>query len=210
MKANRPYKTVNGKRITLTDKEVKAYIMRVNNWTNEEYNRQRYIMKNKLRTYEAFTGVDTAHAQSPTNVLYFEAKSKAELTARGKPYKPSQEMQRLRSFTGLGSAKQIQKAMQNAKARERLGKQYEKATFDKFSGLIAKNDKAREISIMVTDPVKREQALAEYARYIKWNIQQQDAYYRKIAEEGGVPIGYGETIGSDTGFDDFDYSYYLD
>lgn len=205
MKANRPYKTVKGQTITLTDREIKAYIMRVNGWTEQEYNKQRYIMKNKLRTYEAFTGVPASQAQSPTNVLYFEAHAKADLSSRGTPYQPSPEMQRLRAFSGLGSASQIQKAMQSKKTRARLEAVYSTYTDKQFAGLIAKNAKAKEIAEKVTDPVKREKALAEYARYIKWQLKHQDD---SIASQA-TPISFGEVVGSDTEFDEFDYSAYI-
>ena len=228
MKANRPYKTVQGERVTLTDREVKAYIMRVNNWTADEYNKQRYLMKNKLRTYEAFQGVPSSKAQSPVNVLYFQAKSIANARRHGEVYTPSLEMQRLQSFAGLGSAKAIQKAMANARTQERWGRQYESTTFEQFGGLLAtmerakaeydaiKDPKAREASKLknmaeananidkITDPVKREKALIAYAEKLKLTEKQK----RDAVSGAAIPIASGEVAGY--GDFDFDVSDYLD
>lgn len=204
MKANRPYKTVKGQRIPVTASEMKSYIMRVHGWTSDEYNRQRYIMKNKLRTYEAFTGVDQAKAQSPVNIMYFQAKSIAEAQRRGETYTPSLEMQRLQQFSGLGSSKQIQKALQNQRTQERWGKRYEETTYQRFAGLISSTPMAREIAEAISDPVKREQALIAYANALKLNEKQK----RDALAGEAVPIFSGEVAGY--GDFDFDYSDYLD
>ena len=51
-------KTVNGHKIQehvkvkMTSSEVKSYIMRVNNWTSEQYRKQYDLTKNKLRAYQ--------------------------------------------------------------------------------------------------------------------------------------------------------------
>ena len=34
------YKYQNGQRVKMTNREVKAYIMKINGWTTEQYNKQ--------------------------------------------------------------------------------------------------------------------------------------------------------------------------
>ena len=202
MATNRPYKTVKGQRVTVSPREVKSYIMRVNNWTEAEYNQERYKLKNRLRTYEAYAGVPSAKAQSPTTLLYFEAKRKARA---GAGYTPSAEMQRIKSFSGYGSTRAIQRALTSSTARSAMDMQYSQATLSRFGGFIAKNDKAREIAEKIKDPVKREQALRDYANKIHEKIDEQ----RNEIESSAIPIPSGEVYGSDLEIDDFDYSAYI-
>lgn len=228
MKAKRPYKMVNGKRVTLTHSEMKSYIMKVNKWSEAEYNRQRYLMKNKLRTYEAFQHVEANKVQSPVNIMYFQARSIAGARKRGETYEPSNEMKRLQAFAGLGSAKAIQKAMANARTQERWGRQYESTTFEQFGGLLATMEKAkseydaiedpeaRKASKLknmaeakanidkITDPVKREKALIAYAEKLKLTEKQK----REAVSGAAIPIASGEVAGY--GDFDFDVSDYLD
>ena len=42
-------------KVYLTNREVKAYIMKTNNWTASQYQKQYDIFKNKLRAYESYT-----------------------------------------------------------------------------------------------------------------------------------------------------------
>lgn len=199
---NRPYKIVNGERVTLTQREVKSFIMSVNNWTEQQYNAERYKLKNKLRTYEAYTNVKPADVQSPTNILYFEAKRKKR---EGANYQQSAEMSRLKGFTGYGSSKAIQKALSSTKSKSTLDQIYEQGTYNRFEGFIKKNTKAKEIYDAISDPVKREQALRDYANKVHEKIDEQ----RKATESEAIPIPTGETYGSDLELDDFDYSSYI-
>lgn len=194
--AQKIYQTVNGQKVELSAKQIKNFIMKVNQWTSEEYNKQRYITKNKLRTYEAFAG---AKAQSPVNFMYFEAKAKQR---QGADYKPSLQRQRIMSFQSLGSAKAIAKAQAREKYKEKMEVSFEKATYKQFEGLIKNNAKAQEIWNTVKDPVKREKALSDYA----------DALHLKMDEDKRVnevqAIPFGETFGSSDELYDFDIIQY--
>lgn len=203
MATNRPYKTVKGERVSVSSSEVKSYVMKVNNWTEAEYNQERYKLKNRLRTYEAYAGVSPDKVQSPTTLLYFEAKRKAR---SGSKYTPSVEMTRIKEFAGYGSAKAIEKALSSKKARSAMDAKYTEATLSRFAGFIEKNPKAREIVEKIKDPVKREQALRDYANKMHEKIDEQ----RKETESAAIPIKAGESYGSDLELDDFDYSDYID
>ena len=194
--ATKIYKTVNGQKVELSAKEVKKFIMKVNGWTSEEYNKQRYIMKNKLRTYEAFTGQQ--ETQSPVAFMYFEAKAKQR---QGVNYKPSLKSQLIRSFGSYGSAKAITKAQQRQKTKATMQRKYEAITLKQFKGLIDYNPTARQIWDTIQDPVKREKALIEFANNL--HLKMTESY--EIAEAQAIP--FGETFGSDDEID-FDISKY--
>lgn len=195
------YKTVKGERIELTHKEVKAFVMKVNNWTASEYQKKYDIFKNKLRAFEAyekFKGADV-QKQSPAQLLYKEARAKKSL---GGEYKPSIKMQRIREFTSVSMGKAGQKALQGKVYQERRAATYEKATSKQFQGLIEKNEMARKIADSIQDPVKCEQALADYANSLHAKIDEEG----RINEEEAIP--FGEMTGSDDPIE-FNISDYL-
>lgn len=195
------YKIVKGGRVEMSSREVKAYIMKQNGWTSRQYDKQYDIFKNKLRAYENYErahGV-TSQRQSPTQLLYKEAKAKAR---EGADYTPSIKMRRIRSFTSVSSGKAGQKALQGQRYQSRRAQLYEEATSKQFKGLIDSNPTAKEIAERIKDPVKREQALRDYA----------DKIHAKVDEEGKAQeneaIPFGETFGSDDPVD-FDIEAYL-
>lgn len=188
-------------RIELTTKEVKQYIMKTNNWTSQQYDKQYDIFKNKLRAYENYErahGADVKR-QSPVQMLYKEAKAKAR---EGADYKPSIKMTRIKSFTSVSSGKKGQEALTHKKYMERRTKLYEEATNKQFKGFIENNPKAKEISERIKDPVMREKALADYANAVNAKIDEEG----KAQENEAIP--YGETFGSSDTID-FDIDAYL-
>ena len=196
------YKQVKDGRVELSTREVKQYVMKVNGWTSDEYNKKYDIFKNKLRAYENY---ERAHGvvkqrQSPMQLLYKEAKAKVR---DGRDYKPSIKMQRIKSFTSVSSGKAGQRALQGQRYVARRARLYEEATTKQFKGLIESNAKAKEIAEAIDDPVKREEALRAYADAINAKIDEQD----EVTENEAIPVS-SETIGSDTSID-FDYSDYL-
>lgn len=196
------YKMVKGQRVEMSSREVKAYIMKQNGWTSNQYDKQYDIFKNKLRAYENYErahGV-TSQRQSPTQLLYKEAKTKAR---EGANYTPSIKMRRIRSFTSVSSGKAGQKALQGQRYQAKRAQLYEEATSKQFKGLIDNNPTAKEIAKRIKDPVKREQALADYANKIHAKIDEEG----KVQENEAIP--FGETFGSDDVVD-FDISEYLD
>lgn len=113
---------VNGERVLkpMTQREVKAYIMKVNNWTAEQYRKQYDIFKNKLRAYEAVqeAGGYKVKKQSVSDVLYYTAMAKQR---EGADYKPSREMEKILSM----SAYSITKGRKYATQEKYLNKQYD-------------------------------------------------------------------------------------
>ena len=195
------YKYVNGQRVTMTNREVKAYIMKVNGWTTEQYNKQYDIIRNKVRAYEAYerNSGREVKSQSVQGLLFKEAKAKKRM---GSDYQPSIKMQRIRSFTSVSSGKAGQKALTGTRYRQRRAKTYEDATYKQFKGLIENNSQAKAIYDAIDDPVKREQAMTDYANKLGAKINEQD----EVVESEAIP--FGETYGSDEQID-FDIEDYL-
>lgn len=195
------YKYQNGQRVKMTNKEVKAYIMKVNGWTTEQYNKQYDILRNKLRSYEAYERASgrTTQAQSVQSLLFKEAKAKKRM---GAEYAPSIKMQRIKAFTSVSSGKAGQKALTGKRYRQKRAKTYEDATYKQFQGLINSNKQARYIYESISDPVKREQAMTAYANQLGAKINEQD----EVTENEAIP--FGETFGSNDEID-FDIDSYL-
>ena len=190
-------------KVKMTPSQVKAEIMKINKWTPEQYKKQYDIFKNKLRSYEAFerasgTNVKT---QSARDLLYKEAKAKKRF---GNNYQPSIKMQRIREFTSISSGKALEKALQSKKYTSKREMTYSIKSYKQFEGLIRNNPKAQEIWNNIQDPVKREQALIDYANKINAKIDEQT----KAMKESGEAIPSGEVFGS-SDVVEFDYSAYM-
>ena len=143
------YKWKNGKKITMSSREVKQFIMEQNGWTAETYRKQYDIFKNKLNAYESYQrsrGVAVEH-QSTTALLFKEAKSKK---IYGKDYKPSMKMQQIKSFSAYSITKGRQLAQgESASARRYQAKEtakYEAYVQRRFGGLIESNPTAQKIN----------------------------------------------------------------
>ena len=196
------YKMVRGGRVEMSSREVKQYIMKQNNWTSQQYNKKYDIFKNKIRAYENYErahGV-TKQRQSPAQLLFKEAKAKAR---EGSDYKPSIKMERIKRFTSVSSGRAGQKALQGKLYQARRASLYKEATSKQFKGLIDNNAKAKEIAERINDPVKREQALADYANKIRAKFDEEG----KAQENEAIP--FGETFGSGDDVD-FDIEYYME
>ena len=212
--ATKHYKAImkNGRyvKMPMTQREVKRFIMQVNNWTDEQYRKNYDIFKNKLRAYEAVQASlsgKKVYPQSPIDVLYAEAKSKK---AYGEDYAPSMKMKQIQSMTAYSITKGRKMAQQEA-YKEAQSEKYGKYVETRFSGLIdfARDDvatngvKAANISktilAMMKDiknPIDLERALSDLAT--KWERMRRDA--KSLI---------GEHVGSDESDMNFDYSDYL-
>lgn len=216
------YKYQNGQRVKMTNREVKAYIMKANNWTSEQYRKQYDIFKNKLRAYESYRqaqGVETKQ-QSVVSVLFKEAKAKKQY---GADYTPSRKMQQIRQFSAYSITKGRQMAIMNDNYNTRQTKLYGEYIRGRFGsydpndptkneGFIGQNKGAQEIvkafikkSQETGNPVnyaKMEKALSDYANKVHATMDESE----KIRDSQAIP--YGETSGSGDE-EDFDVTPYL-
>lgn len=199
-------KSINGERHQVREKatprEVKAYIMKVNGWTAEEYRKKYDIFKNKLKAYESFErsrGVKV-EAQSPVELLYKQAKAKQR---EGSDYKPSQQMQRINEFSAVSITKGRQLAQSNERYQRKVEERYNTYIEKRFGGLMENNAQAKEIAEKIKDPVKREKALADFAD----KLHEQMKESKKTADDEAIPSG--ETAGSPDTQVDFDIDQYL-
>lgn len=194
------YKIVDGEQVALKASEVKNFIMKVNNWNSEQYQKEYDIFKNKLRTLENFEGVPKAERESPVELLYKQAKAKKRY---GADYQPSIKLQRIISTSAYSSSpKRQRQLLKNQSYVERLQKRYRESTNKAFKGLLEKNPVAKEIDEKIKDPVQREKALIDLADKIHARIDEQGV----ITDLGGIP--FGESVGSSDGID-FDLTTYL-
>lgn len=197
------YTTKNGKpvQVAMTSREVKAYVMKQNGWTSEQYRKQYDILKNKTRAYESYRRSQGIKEQ-PQNIvkmLYTEAKAKAHY---GEDYKPSEKMQQIKSFSAYSISKGRQLATQEG-YQQRQSQRYEQYVSKRFEGFIRDNAGAQRIAQAITNPVMREKALSDYADKLNIKITED----QKEAEQSGIPAN--ETYGSNDEVD-FDISDYLE
>lgn len=194
------YKIVDGDQVALSAKEVKNFIMKVNNWNADQYQKEYDLFKNKLRTLENFEGVPKAERESPVELLYKQAKAKKRY---GADYQPSIKLQRILSTSAYSSSpKRQQQLLKNQSYVEKLQKRYQESTNKAFKGLLEKNPVAKEIDEKIKDPVQREKALIDLADKLHARIDEQGV----ITDLGGIP--FGESVGSSDGID-FDLTPYL-
>ena len=197
--AKQIYQMRDGVRVPMTAREVKAFVMKERGWSSEQYNREYDKLRNRLRAYEAYqrqSGV-TVEAQSPASVLYFESRARRR---EGAEYKPSLELQRIKSFPSVSSGKALSRTLE--RSSERLERIYSRTTDKAFARLIEVNPTAAEIYETIDDPVRREQALKDFAELLH---AKQDAAGRVQASS---VIPFGQAVGSDEEID-FDIEAYL-
>ena len=197
--AKQIYQTRNGVRVTLTARDIKAYVMKERGWTSEQYNKEYDKLRNRLRAYEGFqrqSGVEV-EKQSPASLMYFESRARRR---EGAEYQPSLELQRIQSFPSVSSGKSLTRTLE--RRSETFARRYRATTDRAFAGLIAANPTAAKIAERVTDPVKRERALIDLATKLH---ARQDAAGRVQASSA---IPFGQAVGSDEPID-FDIESYL-
>lgn len=194
------YKIVDGEQVALKASEVKNFIMKVNNWNADQYQKEYDLFKNKLRTLENFEGVPKAERESPVELLYKQAKAKKRY---GSDYQPSIKLQRILSTSAYSSSpKRQRQLLKNQRYVERLQKRYRESTNKAFKGLLEKNPVAKEIDEKLKDPVQREKALIDLAEKLHARINEQGV----VTDLGGIP--FGESFGSSDAID-FDLTPYL-
>ena len=196
----------------LTSREVKAYIMKQNKWTADQYQKQYDIFKNKVRAYEAYQraqGIKEA-PQNISELLYREAKAKHMY---GKEYKPSQKLEQIKGFTAYSITKGRQKAQEKAYL-EKQSKKYGDYINRRFGPFIKNNEGAQEIQQAFIDdaeakgePInyaKMEVALSDYADMLGY----QNISKKELESQEAIPVS-SEVYGSGDAVEDFDVSDYL-
>lgn len=181
------YKYTHNGKVELTNRQVKKYIMQVENLTSEEYQKRYDIFKNKLRSFEEFERQQgkQVEKQSPQKLMYYQARAKATY---GADYTPSLKYQRIESFSAYG-----QKARQKSVEKQvvKISQKYNNFVEKQFAGLIKNNTQARKIWESSLSPVAKERALADFANKLHTKIDEQN----RIIENQAIP--FGETFGSD-------------
>lgn len=184
----------DGKEITLSQSEVKEFIMKGKGLTEKGYKSLVATTRNKLRVYETFSG---APKQSPTTYLYYQTRSE-----KRKGYKPTIQRLRIEAMPNYSTSR-LAKVLQSPVSRANIAETYESATYSAFARLIEANPTAKRIYDEISDPVKREKALVDFAQQLHVEITERG----RVRDSQAIP--YGETFGSGDALDDFDIEEYL-
>ena len=183
------YKSVKGEKVQLNARQIKSAILKNTGWTEQEYNRQRYILKNKLRTFEAFqraSGFDVQE-QSPVEILYYQTRQQK---MQGTNYKMSAQLAEIFKQTSYGSKAAIQHALSSTKSRKRQEAAYNAETYNSFKKFIKASPQATKLWQGIENPVKRRKALEALADTLHY-VQKRDREYIK-----NQAIPFGEVTGS--------------
>lgn len=193
------YQTRGGVKVQLTASDVKAYVMKERGWSSQQYQKEYDKLRNRIRAYEAYQRAHGAQieAQSPAHVLYFESRARKR---EGTEYRESLELQRIKSFPAISSGKALVKSLETND--EGFTRRYVTTSDKAFAGLIRANETAARIYREVPDPVKREQALKDFAKKLHLKMKQSGE------AEAAAAIPFGQSIGSDEAID-FDIESYL-
>lgn len=190
------FKTVNGKQVEISARQVKAEIMRLRGWSEEEYNRERKQLTKRINTFNALieTGDGIREDRTAVQILYGEAKSRKRY---GEKYEPSTRTVELRQMAATSGSRRGQKALEKARQTHEL------YVTTRFAGLIAKNKGAAKIAEKIKDPVRLEKALARYANDMHIAIDKK----QEATSTEAIPWST-DHYGSDTY--DVDVTAYLD
>lgn len=171
-------------KVELSAQEVKNEIMRLRGWSEQEYTRQRKIAQKQIQSYNIYAerAGGERFTKTPTQLLYGETKAQAFYKEE---YRASSKIEQVRLMARTSSKQRGEKAFTIAEQKVKP------IIESRFSALIEKNAGARKIAESISDPLKREKALSDYA----------DKMHLKIKEKSGEPVP-SETFGSDTAMDD--------
>lgn len=197
------FKTVKGEKVQLNARQIKAAILKNTGWTEQEYNKNRYILKNKLRTYEAFQRASgfEVQEQSPVEILYYQTRQQKK---QGGNYKMSAKLAEIYKQTSYGSKAAIQHALSSTKARKRQEAAYNSETYNSFKQFIHASPQAKRLWKGIENPVKRRKALEALADELHY-IQKKDREYIK-----NQAIPFGDVTGSETELNWFPMEDWLD
>ena len=193
----------------LTTREVKAYIMKQNNWTADQYQKQYDIFKNKLRAYESYNQAQGAKVskESVSEVLYKEARAKQ---LYGPNYKPSQKMQQIKGFSAYSITKGRQLAKQEG-YKKRQSQKYGEYIKGRFGGFIEQNAGAKAIEDAFIRKAEQDGEPVNYAKMEEALTDYANKLGKPVSDNGETTpdnLPSGEVYGSDEQID-FDVSDYL-
>lgn len=174
----------NGKE--LSPITVKHKIMQMRGWDEAEYTRQRKQLTKRITTFNALmqeTGGEKI-TDTAVQILYKESKARKHFGAN---YQPAFRTAALHSMAATSGSKRGQKAI------EKASNKFSGYVYDRFNGLITKNEGARVIyEKLKNDPVKLEKVLSKYANDMHAVI----GYKKKKTQGEAIPFST-ESYGSD-------------
>lgn len=180
------FKTVKGQQEELSARDVKAEIIRIQGWTEAEYNARRKQLTKRINTFNISASAFGYQPESRTAVQILYSQSKAQ-QRYGKNYIPSQRTQLIYSMSATSGMVRGQKALESAK------KKYGTFVTSRFAGLISSNDSAKKIYDNLKDnPAKLEKALSKFANDMHAKIDMN----RRASQYSAIPFS-PQSFGSD-------------
>lgn len=150
------FKVVKGVKIELKPSEVKSQIMDDMGWDEATYNRERKKLTKRINTYNILmeSGGGNKVDRTAVQILYAQSKS---MQRYGSAYTPSAQTQAIYSMSATSGN------IRGTKALEIARKKFTTYVNQRFSGLIQKNAAARKLAESISDPIKLEKALSDFA-----------------------------------------------
>ena len=133
----------------MSAKEIKSYVMKANDWTTAQYNKEYDKLRNRVRAYEKATGRE--EKIKVNELLYTTTRAQQRY---GREYKESRLVRDIMQTPSVSSGKSLSKRAEN-----RLFKRIA----NNFRGLIRKSAIAKNIRDTSTTPQELYQRLTAYA-----------------------------------------------
>ena len=119
----------------LSAKDIKAAVMKTTGWTNEQYQKQYDILRNKTRNYEQATG---ATGKIKVNELLYE-QTRAQ-KRYGEAYRPSRLLRAIQATPSVSTG-----AVQRGGVSKQTEARLEREILGEFSGFTQKSTEGRRI-----------------------------------------------------------------
>lgn len=163
----------------MSAKEIKSYVMKANNWTTAQYNKEYDKLRNRVRAYEKATGRTEKIAVN--ELLYTTTRARQRY---GDNYRESRLLDNIMQTPSISSGKSLSKRAEN-----RLFKRIE----NDFRGLIRKSAIAKNIRDTSTTPQELYQRLTAYAEELREYKRNKNDEYIKTHN---LPAGFKYDAGT--------------
>lgn len=163
----------------MSAKEIKSYVMKANDWTTAQYNKEYDKMRNRVRAYEKATGREGKIKVN--ELLYTTTRAQQRY---GRDYKESRLIRDIMQTPSVSSGRT-------------LSKRAEKALFKRiaanFQSLIDKSHIAANIHAMADTPQQLYQQLTAYAAELREYKRNKNDEYIKT---NNLPAGFKYDAGT--------------
>ena len=157
----------------MSAKEIKSYVMKANDWTTAQYNKEYDKLRNRVRAYEKATGRTGKIAVN--ELLYTTTRARQRY---GDNYRESRLLANIMQTPGVSSGRTLSKRAETAL--------FERIAND-FRGLISNSAIAKDIRDTSTTPQQLYQRLTAYAEELREYKRNKNDEYIKTHN---LPAGF--------------------